>query len=116
MPENERFTALANDRKHIADTIKMIAYRAETATANIIKPYMAKPDEARTLLKQVFRMEADIKPDIKNGLIVVSLHNLSANKYDKIIRKLCDFLNKTETVFPGTNPGLFYNLVSDYNP
>ena len=40
LPENEQFSSLANEKKHIMDNIKMIAYRAETAMANIIKPIM----------------------------------------------------------------------------
>ena len=53
LPEGEQFSALANEKKQIVDTIKMIAYRAETAMANLIKPYMTDKKEARALLPQV---------------------------------------------------------------
>ncbi len=35
LPENEKFTNAINEKKHFIDTIKMIAYRAETAMCNI---------------------------------------------------------------------------------
>jgi len=43
LPENEKFTNAINKRKYFLDTIKMIAYRSETAMANIIKKKMSNP-------------------------------------------------------------------------
>ncbi len=37
LPESEKYSSLTNEKKHIMDTIKMIAYRAETAMATIIQ-------------------------------------------------------------------------------
>jgi hypothetical protein len=50
LPEEERFKRLATPRKHFLDTIKMVAYRAETAMANILGSSMKKLDERRSLL------------------------------------------------------------------
>jgi hypothetical protein len=36
LSEEESFQALSSSKKHLVDTIKMIAYRAETSMANII--------------------------------------------------------------------------------
>ena len=33
-------------------------------------------------------------------------------KDDKIVQKLCDKLNDTKTIFPGTNLTIYYKLVS----
>jgi hypothetical protein len=84
-------------------TIKMIAYRAETAMANIIKPVMAHPDQARTLLKQVYQSDANILIDNKNKTITVEIHRLNYKKDDLIIEELCATLNESHTLFPDTD-------------
>lgn len=113
LPEGEQFSALANDKKQIVDTIKMIAYRAETALAKLIKPYMTDKREARALLRQIFASEADLKPDEENKTLTVSLHNLTNPVSDRIVRNLCQEINATKTIFPGSNLRLVYKLVSD---
>lgn len=113
LPEGEQFSALANDKKQIVDTIKMIAYRAETALANLIKPYMTDKREARAFLRQIFASEADLKPDEENKTLTVSLHNLTNPVSDRIVRNFCQELNATKTIFPGSNLRLIYKLVSD---
>ena len=113
LPENEQFHKLAEEKKHIMDTIKMIAYRAETAMVNIIAPRMARSDEARSLLRQVYLNDADIRPNEQNQELEVQLHRLTNQGSDEIINHLCQELNDTETNFPGTKLRLVYKLVSD---
>lgn len=115
LPEQEKFTKLTNEKKQILDTIKMIAYRAETALANILRSKMSKKDEAKSFVRQIFNTEIDLKPNIKTNTLEVSLHNLTNQYSDKIAHYLCDKLNETETVFPGTNLRLVYKLVANYN-
>ncbi len=114
--ENEKFDSAINQRKVFLDTIKMIAYRAETAMANMIKPHMSHPDEARKLLQQVYKTDANIWVDKNHKKLCIELHRLSYWKDDKIIQNLCDELNQTDTVFPGTDLSIFFKLVSSYNP
>lgn len=116
LPEAERFARLSVRSKHLIDTIKMIAYRAETALANISREMMSHPDEARSLLQSVFRAEADIIPDETENILTVRLHHLASSNSDKVIRHLCDELNDTATIYPGTNLRIIYELVSSNNP
>ena len=112
LPPNEKFNKVTNKRKHFLDTIKILAYRSETAMSNIIKPYMSHPDESRLLLKQVYQSDANIHVDHENQILTVELHNLTYWKDDKIIQKLCNTLNETQTKFPDTNLTIFYKLVT----
>lgn len=112
LPQNEKFNKVTNKRKHFLDTIKILAYRSETAMSNIIKPYMSHPDESRLLLKQVYQSDANIHVDHENQILTVELHNLTYWKDDKIIRNLCNTLNETQTKFPDTNLTIFYKLVT----
>ncbi len=113
LPENEKFTNAINKRKHFLDTIKMIAYRSETAMANIIKTKMSNPDHARVLLRQIYTSDANLKPDYQKKQLVVELHRFNTWHDDNIVEFLCEELNKTETVFSGTDLTLFYKLVSN---
>ncbi len=45
LPEEARFRQLSTQSKHLLDTIKMIAYRAETAMANSLREHPTRPDE-----------------------------------------------------------------------
>ncbi len=111
-PDNKVFNNVINDRKHFLDTIKLIAYRAETAMANIIRPHMSHKDEARLLLKQVYNTDASLEVDKVNKILNVNIHHLTHWKDDVVIEKLCDVLNQTKTKFPDTDLILFYKLGS----
>lgn len=112
LPEIEKFDNVINKRKHFLDTIKIIAYRAETALSNIIKPDMAHEDESRLILKQIYKTDANIKVDQENKRLVVEIHRLAYWKDDKILEKLCQSMNETQMQFPETELTLFYKLVS----
>jgi hypothetical protein len=116
LPESEKFDNVINSQKHFIDAIKLIAYRGETGMANIIKPIMPNADEARALLKQIYKSDANIYPDYENNILNIEIHCLSTWKDDKKLKYLCEVLNQTETAFPGTNLILIYKMVSFNNP
>ena len=98
--------------KYFIDTIKLIAYRAETAMANIVRQSMSRQDEARSLLRSLYATEADILPDLAEQKLTVRLHQPANRCSRKSIQPLIRELNATETVFPGTDLRLVYELVS----
>ena len=46
LPEAERFAQLKTEKKHFIDTIKLIAYRAESALAGEVREALARDDDA----------------------------------------------------------------------
>lgn len=112
LPEEDRFKQLSTPGKHLIDTIKMIAYRAETAMANILRQTLSHQDESRTLLEALFKTDADIIPDEKTGTLTVNLHHMANRCSDAAIEKLCAELNETQTIYPGTNLRLILKLGS----
>ena len=110
--QDEKFKAVYNQRKHFIDTIKLIIYRAETSLANTIKKFMAKPAEARSLLRQIFSSDADFYIDRDKHTIEVTIHHLSTKRENVALQKICKELNQTETVFPDTNLTLVLKTVS----
>jgi len=113
LPEAERFKQLSTQSKHLIDTIKMVAYRAETAMAQMAREKMRRQDDARSLLRALYSTEADLLPDENAGTLTVRVHHQANRCADEVIRHFCHELNQTETVFPGTNLRLVYQLVSD---
>ena len=112
LPQDQRFERLAVQSKHFIDTIKMIAYRAETAMVHVLRDQMAKHDEARSLLRGLYRTAADLLPDYEAGTLRVRLHHQANRATDVALVHLCQQLTETETMFPGTTLRLVYELVS----
>ena len=112
LPEESRFERLRTERKQFLDTIKMVAYRAETAMAAVIREKLARFDDGRALLRQVYQTEVDLLPDLTNRTLTVSLHHLTQAAHDAAVRHLCEELTATETTFPGTDLRLVYKLGS----
>ena len=112
LPEADQFAQLAGTRKHLVDTIKMIAYRAETAMASLVRPHLAHRDEARALVREICRTPADIVPDEQAQTLTIRLHHLTNPLSNRAAQALADQLNATETLYPGTHLRLRYELVS----
>lgn len=112
LPTEARFERLTVHNKHMIDTVKMVAYRAETAMAHTLKEKMSRQADARALLRAIYSTEADLLPDEKEGTLTVRLHNMTSRTHDIAVSHLCDELNATETTYPGTNLRLIYELVS----
>jgi hypothetical protein len=116
LPKEDQFKQLNNESKYFIDTIKMIAYRAETAMVQVIRDVTSQPDTARKLAKAIYNTEIDLVPNENEKTITVFLHNLPNKSSNKVVHHLCEELNKTETIFPGTNLRLIYKLGSANNP
>ena len=116
LPAEQRFERLRAESKRFIDTIKMIAYRAETAMTNILRDVLARTDDARELLRALYNNDADLIPDYQTQTLTVRVHHLANRMSTAALQYLCDQLTATETVFPGTNLRLVYILVSSQNP
>lgn len=116
LPEEERFTLLSQDSKQFIDTIKMIAYRAETAMVNLFREKMARWDDARNLVKALYQSEIDLIPDQAKGCLTVCLHPLANRANDNAISHLCDEINAAEVNFPGSHLRLVYKMGSAHYP
>ncbi len=112
LPEEDRFTRLRTERKHFIDTIKMIAYRAESSLASLLREHIVRPHDARALLRQIFDTEADLMPDPVTKTLTVSLHHLTQAAHDRAIEHLLAELNATQTIFPGTHLTLVFKIGS----
>jgi len=111
LPEEERFSELRTAKKHFVDTIKLIAYRAETALVHIVREKLKREDDARALVRQVFTSAVDLCPDLDRKTLTVLLHQLSTPAHDGVLDHLCAELTATETTYPGTDLCLIFEPV-----
>ena len=80
--------------------------------AHIVKEKLFRRDDAHALLQAIYTTEVDLLPNQAAGVLTVRLHHLANRATDEVIRHLCNELNSTETIFPGTNLRITYELVS----
>ncbi len=111
LPEDAKFARLAPSRKHLMDTVKMLAYRAETSLAGIVREALSREDDARSLLQELFRQEADLHPDESRGELAVRIHPFSNPRSNRAIEHLLGALNESEMKYPGTRLTLTYSLI-----
>ena len=94
---------LERERKIITDTVKMVAYRAETQLANLVGPLLShRHAEARKFMRQVFALPADLLPDYERGELRVRLHSLTTPRDNRVLASLCAVLNELDVYYPDT--------------
>jgi hypothetical protein len=113
LPASEKFERLAPSRKQLVDTVKMIAYRAETAMALIVRESLARTDDARSLLRDLFCSEADLLPDEEQQILRIHVHPMSNPRSNRAIAHLLEHLNAAEFTYPGTSLKLVYSIAGE---
>jgi transposase-like protein len=105
--EEGEIVTLAPEAKHLTDTIKMVAYRAETALVRCLAPHYAKTeDEGRVLIREVLSSSADIVPEGQR--LRIRLHSLANPRSNQALAHVCATLNALELQYPGTTLTLVY--------
>jgi hypothetical protein len=106
---NEPVVKLAPERKHLTNLIKMVAYQAESDLIRIIAPhYRRVDDKGRTLIQSAFASAADI--EVTDQELRLTLAPMSSAHKTRAIAALCEELNKSDTVFPGSNLRVRYAI------
>lgn len=112
LSEEKRFTKLKTESAYFMSTLKMICYRAESAIANLLHGIYGRfTEEKRMFIKNIITSPADLIPDLKNNTLTIKLHSLNTPKANELVSQICETLNESETVYPGTNLTLIYKSV-----
>ena len=105
----------APERKRIHDAVRMATYNAASSlAASLASHYRRAEDEARTLLLEAFRSPADM--EVVGDDLHVRLEPLSEPRRSRAIAGLCEELNETRTIYPGTNLRLVYSVKGEELP
>lgn len=98
---------LRTETKRLSDTFKMVAYQAETALVDLLRPhYRRTEDEGRTLIATALQSAAELA--LRDGELRVTLAAQSSPHRTRAIAALCEELNKIGACFPGTSLRLRY--------
>lgn len=108
LPPEQRFDQLRGGRKHFIDTIKLIAYRAETALVQLARETLKRTDDARSFVRGLMNTTINLRPDLARGELRVELQGQANPIHDAAVTALCSELNTTETHYPGTKLRLNY--------
>jgi len=110
LPQQDKFEQLSPSRKQLADCVKMLAYRSETAMVRILREKLARKDDARPLLQELFRREADLEPDLGAKVLNVRVHPFGNKRWNHAISHLLEQLNEVGTEIPGCDLKIQYCL------
>lgn len=111
LPEKERFTRLPAASKHLVDTIKMIAYRAETALVGLVSQKLERSEDVRSFIRQVLQSSANLIPDESMQTLAVQVHPLSNHAHNAVLKHLCAHLTETETLYPTTSLRMVFEFL-----
>jgi transposase len=107
--DNQTVYRLRGEKKHLTDLIKMVAYQSETDLLSLIRnEYARADDEGRTLIQSALKSSGDI--EVNGNELRITLNPLSSPHRSNAIKMLCEQLNTTNTVFPGTKLRLVYDV------
>ena len=116
LPEDKRPRLIALARTQFLNTIRILAYRAETALVSIIRETISRHDDARALAKSLFTHDADLIFYPDSQILKVRLHHFTNPQSSNTISSLLSVLNQAKINFPGTEIRMSYEMVSDPNP
>jgi transposase len=89
-------------QKLIDMNFDILTYRIESDLVEGLRPYYSRvDDEGRTLIQTALQSAAAIQPE--KDYLRITLASLSSEHRSKAIAALCRDLNQSNTVFPGTN-------------
>ena len=114
LEEKERIVQLRPEAKHLTDTIKMVAYRAETALVQLLEPaYARTEEEGRALIREVLRSPADVLPEPEAKRLRIRLHAMPNARSNAAVSHLCRRLNDAAVTYPGSQLTLRFELLVD---
>ena len=105
----EPVVKLAPERKHLTNVLKIVAYQAESDLLRLVAPYYRRAgEEGRTLIQAAWASAADL--EVSPTELRVTLAAQSSPHRTRAIAALCEELNRTTTVFPGSQLRLRYGI------
>lgn len=92
---------LKREKKRLTDLLKIVAYQVESDLLGLIRSdYARSDDEGRTLVQSILSGSGDLK--VNGNELRISLNPLSSPHRSRVGEILCEKLNSTNCVFPGT--------------
>jgi hypothetical protein len=74
----------------MVDSVKMSAYRTETALASIVRDELTRTDDTSSLLRDLFCSEADLAPDLDEQVLLAQVRPKSNPRANRAIAHLLE--------------------------
>lgn len=108
LPSDLRFR-LETERKVLSDTVKIVAYRVESALLSAIRPHYSRTEqEGRQLIQEILQTSGDL--DVHGNTVTVSLEPLSSPHRTQVLRRLCQQLTEHQCRYPGSDQQLRFQV------
>jgi len=105
----EPVVQLKTEAKRLTEVVKSVAYQAETALFRLIRPHYSRhEDEGRKLIASAMKLPGDI--EVGPGELRIVLQPAASLNRTRAIARLCNELNATQTLYPGTRLRLHYAI------
>ena len=111
LPQADRPTQLMPLSKQLTDSVKMIAYRAETVLVSLLRCHLNNEDEGRALVRALLVSAADLVPNKEAKTLTVRIHRMASPAHDKAIKEILHELTLSEFFHPETGDRMIYELV-----
>ncbi|MEK7717115.1 MAG: putative transposase, partial [Pseudomonadota bacterium] len=101
---------LKTEAKRLTDTIKSVAYQAETALFRMVRAakYARADDDGRKLIASAMDLPGDIQ--VTQGELRIILAPAASPNRTRAIARLCEELTATQTIYPGTQLRVSYAI------
>jgi hypothetical protein len=108
LPMNAHFR-LETERKILMDTVRIVAYRVESAMLTGIRPHYSHAEqEGRQLIQEILQASGDL--EVQDKTVTVTLEPLSSPHRTRVLEKLCECLTEQRCKYPGTIQQLTYQV------
>ncbi len=111
LPVDQQPQALPWPTRLFLDTIRSLCYRAETAMMNSLTADGPPRGDERTRLAALMQTDANLIPEPHHRQLRVQLLGLGSHGVDESFQPLLEALNRTATVYPGTDWRMVYELL-----
>ena len=99
------------ETKRVTDLLKMVAYQAESDLVSLVAPHYQRSErEGRTLIHSALAAAGDLVVD--RDTLLVRLSPLSSPHRTQALAALCDNLNASKCIFPGSGLRLRYEIMA----
>jgi hypothetical protein len=71
-----------------------------------------RQDDARALIRDLYRCEADILPNEDDGTLTIRVYSMANARSNRAVQHLLGQLNQTEFNYPGTNFKLVFRMTA----
>lgn len=107
--DDDAIITQAPEAKYLTDTIKVLAFRAETVLVQHLTGQGVRAVESgRAQVREMLASRADIVPQPEAQRLLIRIHAPTDPRQNRALAGLCKALNASEVRYPGTDLLLVY--------